>query len=107
MSNEKNLDRLAPATWKVKLGVVLTSIITLVNELRTDYSNAVTLINELKGDLNALRNDIRAHDHGATYTAATLRINGTADTISGTETNSAVAAADAGSIASAAVKSLD
>lgn len=51
------------------------------------------LLNEVKADLNALRDDFRAHDHGATYTAATNRINASANTVSGTETNSAVASA--------------
>jgi hypothetical protein len=53
----------------------------------------MALVTELKADLNALRADFRAHDHAAEYTAATMRINGSADTITGTETNSAVAAA--------------
>jgi hypothetical protein len=53
----------------------------------------LALVTELKADLNALRADFRAHDHASSYTAATIRINGSADTITGTETSSAVAAA--------------
>lgn len=52
----------------------------------------VALVTELRTDLNALRADFRAHDHGATYTAAAIRINASANTITGTETNTAVAA---------------
>lgn len=56
----------------------------------------VALINELKADLAALRNDFRGHDHGATYVAASWRIHNAAGVAasSGTETNSATAAAD-------------
>lgn len=57
------------------------------------FDALMALVTELKADLNALRDDFRAHDHAASYTAATMRINGSADTITGTETNSAVAAA--------------
>ena len=50
----------------------------------------VTLVTALKQELNDLRTDFRAHDHGGTYTAATLRINGSADTVSGSEASGAV-----------------
>ena len=63
--------------------------------LSTRVSNLVTLVNELKTDLNALREDFRAHVHGASYGAATTRINTSANTISGTETNAVVATGDA------------
>lgn len=53
----------------------------------------LTLVNELKTDLNNLRADFRAHDHGATYTAEAHRINASANTPSGTEASTAVSAA--------------
>lgn len=61
------------------------------NESKLDL--LTTLVTELKADLNALRADFRAHDHGATYTQQTHRINGSANTPSGTETATDVAAA--------------
>ena len=76
-TNKANLNKLAPSTKRAGLGDKLDAIITLINEL--------------KGNVDALRVDFRKHDHGATYTAATMRINASADTISGTETSSAVA----------------
>lgn len=41
-------------------------------------------VEQLRSELMNLRQDFRRHDHGATYTAATTRINGSDDTISGT-----------------------
>jgi hypothetical protein len=58
----------------------------------------ITLINELRGDLNSLRTDFRAHDHGntASYVQAAITLRATANTFNGTaETSSAVAAAAA------------
>lgn len=53
----------------------------------------LALVAELKSDLNALRADFRAHDHGATsYDDGSIRINASACTFTGTETSSAVAA---------------
>ncbi len=42
------------------------------------------LVAELKEDLNNLRTDFRAHDHGTTYTATAIRLGAAAGTFSGT-----------------------
>ena len=76
-TNQDRLNRSNPAAKKAALGDKMNKLITLINEL--------------KGDLDALRTDFRKHDHGATYTAATHRINAGNNTVSGTETSSAVA----------------
>lgn len=56
----------------------------------------IVLLNEIKSDLNGLRTDFRAHDHGVAYTAATTRLNAVANAFSGTaEASSGVASDDA------------
>ena len=63
----------------------------MANLDETKLSTLVALINELKSDLNALRADFRAHDHAGSYTAATIRVNGVVNTITGTEASTTVA----------------
>ena len=59
----------------VELVQILNKIVADLAELRTEY--------------NALRADVLAHDHGSTYTNATIRINASPDTPSGTVTSNA------------------
>lgn len=47
------------------------------------------LLAEMKTKLDALRVDMRSHDHGAAYGAAATRLNGSPNTFSGTAETSA------------------
>lgn len=59
------------------------------------WTDLIVIINELRADLNALRTDFRAHDHGATYAVSTIRLAAAPLTFSGTaESSSAVASPD-------------
>jgi len=44
--------------------------------------NLLTLVSTLKTQVNNLRQDLRRHDHGATYTASTIRVNGSDNSLS-------------------------
>ncbi|MEM3040415.1 MAG: hypothetical protein QXG97_00125 [Nitrososphaerota archaeon] len=55
-----------------------------------EISDLVKAVESLKIAVNALRNDFRAHDHGATYSAAVVRVNTSTNSIVGTETNTPV-----------------
>ena len=63
-------------SW-VELIQVLNKIVVDLTELRTEY--------------NALRTNMLAHDHGATgsYVGASIRINASADSVTGTVTANA------------------
>lgn len=75
--NQNNFNTFAYVFRKYKFGDNLVAIVTALTEAQTK--------------LNALRVDFRAHDHGGTYTAATTRLNASANTFSGTAETSAVA----------------
>jgi hypothetical protein len=49
----------------------------------------IDLLTSLKQELNDLRTDFRAHDHGAAYTADSIRLAAAALTFSGTAEASA------------------
>lgn len=49
-----------------------------------------TLNDDLKDEINKLREDLYAHDHGATYTTAEIRINASENNITGTPNSSTV-----------------
>jgi hypothetical protein len=50
-------------------------------------------LTSLKQELNDLRTDFRAHDHGSTYTQQTVRLGASAGTFSGTAEASAAVSA--------------
>lgn len=62
-----------------------------VTRTATRLDDLIQLLRDLVLGVNALRNDFRAHDHGATYAQNRLRINAAPDaTIQGTESSAAV-----------------
>ena len=62
--------------------VNVIEIMTILNRIQVDLA-------ELRTEYNALRTNMLAHDHGSTYGAAALRINGSADSLTGTVTANA------------------
>lgn len=72
-TNKSKLNRSTPAAKQASLGDKLDAVITL---------------------LNAIRNDLLKHDHGATYAQQTMRINAAATTLSGTSQVSSAPAVD-------------
>lgn len=48
MSNKHDLNKMNTVANNSDLGDKLDAIITLINELKTDYNNAVTLLNEIR-----------------------------------------------------------
>lgn len=60
--------------------------------MRLFASDVVADLEQLRSEIMNLRQDMRRHDHGATYTAATTRINGSDNTITGTMATNSVAA---------------
>jgi hypothetical protein len=57
---------------------------TVINPRGMSQQALVNAVYNLQLQLNNLRADVIAHDHGSTYGATALRINATADTVTGT-----------------------
>lgn len=59
---------------------------------RKGFTDLAADLEQLRAELMNLRQDFRRHDHAASYTAATTRINGSDDTITGTMATNSVSA---------------
>src|SRR5215831_10754502 len=58
--------------------------------LEDKISDLIQLVGDMLVAMNGLRMDFRAHDHGTSYGQRALRINTSADAITGTEQSAAV-----------------